>query len=145
MAKSKITKAKVKKLKADIVAGVKQTELAQKYKISRSLVSEIANERAHKDVPWPEGKPTPKKAGGQRKEIENYDPTDRKIQIMNRVYATNVQRLTNEIIELKMKLDQHHPQEKEGRTPQEETAFFKLILISLAVGFALGLIVQIFS
>ncbi len=77
---AKITKAKVKKLKAEIKDGVKQTELAKKYKISRSLVSEIATERAHADVPWPEGKPTPKQAGGQRKKIEDYDPTDRKIQ-----------------------------------------------------------------
>ncbi|GAG40113.1 unnamed protein product, partial [marine sediment metagenome] len=53
MAKSKLTKAKVKRLKADIIAGMKQTELAKKYKVSRSLVSEIANERAHADVPWP--------------------------------------------------------------------------------------------
>jgi hypothetical protein len=79
MAKLKITKAKVAKLKADITAGQKQTVLAKKYKISRSMVSEIANERAHKDVPWPEGKPAPKIAGGQRKKIEDYDPTNRKI------------------------------------------------------------------
>jgi hypothetical protein len=80
MAKSKITKAKVKKLKIDIKAGIKQTELAKKYQISRSLVSEIANDRAHADVAWPEGKPVPKQAGGQRKKIEDYDPTDRKVQ-----------------------------------------------------------------
>jgi hypothetical protein len=79
MAKAKITKAKVKKLKADITAGIKQTDLAKKYKISRSLVSEIANERAHKDVPWPTGQPAPKRAGGQRKKIEDHDPTNRKI------------------------------------------------------------------
>lgn len=79
MAKLKITKAKVAKLKADITAGQKQIVLAKKYKISRSMVSEIANERAHKDVPWPEGKPAPKIAGGQRKKIEDYDPTNRKI------------------------------------------------------------------
>jgi len=79
MAKSKITKAKVKKLKADITAGIKQTELAKKYKISRSLVSEVANERAHKDVPWPSGQPAPKIAGGQRKPIEDHDPTDKKV------------------------------------------------------------------
>ncbi len=79
MAKAKITKSKVAKLKADITAGIKQTELAKKYKVSRSLVSEVANERAHKDVPWPEGKPLTKIAGGQRKKIEDYDPTDEKV------------------------------------------------------------------
>jgi transcriptional regulator with XRE-family HTH domain len=79
MAKSKISKAKVAKLKADITAGVKQTDLAKKYGVSRSLVSEVANDRAHKDVPWPEGKPAPKIAGGQRKPIEDHDPTDKRI------------------------------------------------------------------
>ncbi len=81
MAKSKITKAKVASLKQDLTDCVEsQKELAKKYKISRSLVSEIANERAHADVPWPHGKPVPKQAGGQRKPIEDYDPTDRKVQ-----------------------------------------------------------------
>ena len=79
MPKAIITKAKVKKLKADITTGIKQTDLAEKYKISRSLVSEIANERAHKDVPWPNGPPAPKRAGGQHKKIEDHDPTDRKV------------------------------------------------------------------
>lgn len=80
MAKSIITKEQVAFLKIDIWDGIKQTDLAKKYKISRSLVSDIANERAHKDVAWPNGRPTPKMAGGQRKKIEDYDPTDRKIQ-----------------------------------------------------------------
>jgi len=35
-------------------------------------------------------------------------PTDRKIQIMNRAYASNVQRLTAEIIELKMEIVRLH-------------------------------------
>ena len=32
-------------------------------------------------------------------------PTDRKIEIMNRVYASNVLRLTEDIIELKMEIE----------------------------------------
>jgi len=32
-------------------------------------------------------------------------PTDRKIEIMNRVYASTVLRLTNDIIELKMEIE----------------------------------------
>jgi hypothetical protein len=70
------------KLKADIAAGMKQTEIATKYKVSRSLVSDIATGRRYKDVPWPEGhtEGPVKRAGGQHKPIEDYDPTDRKVQ-----------------------------------------------------------------
>lgn len=32
-------------------------------------------------------------------------PIDRKIEIMNRVYASNVQKLTHEIIDLKMEIE----------------------------------------
>jgi len=77
---AKITKKQVENIKAGIVVGIKQTDLAKKYKISRSMISEIATERAHKDVPWPNGeKPVAKVAGGQRKKIEDYDPTNEKI------------------------------------------------------------------
>lgn len=79
MAKPKITKKKVAQLKTDIAAGMKQTDVAKKYKISRSSVSEIARNKVHKDVPWPTGEPAPKMAGGQRKPIEDYDPTSKKI------------------------------------------------------------------
>lgn len=57
-----------------------QSEIARIYKVSRSLISDIATGRAHKDVPWPEGcQPRPKKAGGQHKPIDNYDPTNERI------------------------------------------------------------------
>jgi hypothetical protein len=70
-------------LKALIASGAKQKEVAAKYGVSRSLVSDIATGRVYKDIPWPEGqKPVPKRAGGQHKEIEDYDPTDTKIQAL---------------------------------------------------------------
>lgn len=76
----RISKSKVEKIKAAIAAGTAQPEIAKKHKVSRSLVSDIATERVHKDVPWPEGgAPTPKQAGGQHKPIPDYDPTDKKV------------------------------------------------------------------
>ncbi len=70
-----------RELKADIAAGKKQTEVAAKYGVSRSLVSDIACGRTWKGIPWPEGKqPVPKPSGGQHKPIEGYDPTDKKVQ-----------------------------------------------------------------
>jgi hypothetical protein len=63
-----------------IVAGEKQPEIAKRFKISRSVVSDIATGRLHKDVPWPNGEPPkPKRAGGQRKSIPDYDPTNARI------------------------------------------------------------------
>jgi len=76
----KLTKKKVEKLKSAIVAGEKQPEIAKRFKISRSVVSDIATGRLHKDVPWPNGEPPkPKRAGGQRKSIPDYDPTNARI------------------------------------------------------------------
>jgi hypothetical protein len=69
---------KVAEIKADICAGLKQSEIAKTHKVSRSLVSDIATDRVHKNVPWPEDAPV-KKPGGQRKKIEGIDPTNRKI------------------------------------------------------------------
>ena len=56
-----------------------QPAIAKRFKISRSLVSDIATGRVHKDVEWPGGeRPTPKRAGGQHKDIPDYDPTDKR-------------------------------------------------------------------
>lgn len=74
-----LTKAKVEKIKADITKGDRQTVIAKRHGTSRSTVSDIATERIHKDVPWPTEKPLPKKKGGQRKPIEDHDPTDARI------------------------------------------------------------------
>lgn len=70
---------KVTEIKTAIAAGGKQSEIASRFKVSRSLISDIATGRVHADVPWPTGEPVPKKAGGQRKKIAEYDPTDRKV------------------------------------------------------------------
>lgn len=79
--KPSLPEAEAVKLKTDIASGMKQTEIASKYGVSRSLVSDIATGRVYKDVPWPGGRPpTPKRAGGQLKPITDYDPTNRKIQ-----------------------------------------------------------------
>ncbi len=76
---SKISQAKAARIKADIVTQMTQGAIAKKHKVSRSLVSDIATGRAHKDVPWPDGEPVPKRAGGQHKKVETHDPTDKRI------------------------------------------------------------------
>ena len=76
----RLTKQKVEKIKAAIANGAKQTEIGKRFDISRSVVSDIATGRLHKDVEWPAGEPPPpKRAGGQRKNIPDYDPTDKKV------------------------------------------------------------------
>ena len=75
----KLTKPKVAQIKAALAEGEKQPALARKFKISRSVISDIATGRVHKDVPWPEGyNPVPRKPGGQRAK-KDYDPTNERI------------------------------------------------------------------
>ena len=81
--KPSISASKARKLKADIVSGMKQTEIAKKYGVSRSVVSDIATGRIYKHVPWPDNcSPVPKKSGGQHKPVEDFDPTNKKIQAL---------------------------------------------------------------
>ena len=76
----RVTDQDVTGIKAAITEGIKQPEIAGKFCVSRSLVSDIATGRVHKNVPWPGGEPpTPKRAGGQHKEIPGYDPTDKRV------------------------------------------------------------------
>ena len=75
----KINAAKVARIKADIAGSMTQAAIAKKYKVSRSTVSDIATGRIHKEVPWPNGEPVPKKSGGQRKKIADHDPTNKRI------------------------------------------------------------------
>ena len=71
---------KITAIKALITEGMTQPQIAKKLKVSRSVVSDIATGRIHKDVPWPDGEaPLPKQAGGQHKVIPDYDPTDKKV------------------------------------------------------------------
>jgi len=53
----RLTKKKVEKIKQAIADGTKQTEIAKRFKASRSVVSDIATGRVHKDVEWPAGEP----------------------------------------------------------------------------------------
>ena len=76
----KLTKKKVENIKAAIADGAKQTEIGRQFDISRSVVSDIATGRLHKNVEWPGGAPpAPRRAGGQHKNIPDYDPTDKKV------------------------------------------------------------------
>lgn len=66
-------------LKREIAEDKKSlTQLANEYNVSRGLVSDIANGRVRKDVPWPDGYIHITQQGGQRKDIK-YNPTNERI------------------------------------------------------------------
>ena len=75
----KISVEKAARIKADLATDMTQAMIAKKHKISRSTVSDIATGRIHKDVPWPNGEPVPKRSGGQRKKLAEHDPTNNRI------------------------------------------------------------------
>lgn len=75
----KLTKTDVAEIKSAIASGSTQPTIASQFGVSRSLISDIATERTHADVPWPGGyKPVPKQPGGQRVR-KDYDPTNERI------------------------------------------------------------------
>jgi len=76
----KLNKNKVAAIKQDIVDGVTQPKIAKKHNVSRSIISDIATERAWKHVPWPDGEAPRKKSGGQHKAKPEYDPNNERIQ-----------------------------------------------------------------
>lgn len=74
----KLTEAKVREIKALLAEDrMTQPEIAKKFEISRSLVSNIATGRAYKNVEGPEA--PPKSGKGQRKKLPEYDPTSERI------------------------------------------------------------------
>lgn len=70
---------KAARIKTDIIGHMTQSVIAKRHKISRSTVSDIATGRIHKEVPWPNGEPVPKRSGGQRKRLAEHDPTNKRI------------------------------------------------------------------
>jgi len=73
----KLKEKQVSKIKELIAEGkLTQPEIAKKFKVSRSLVSDIATGRVHRDsddcLPH-------KQAGGQHKPLADYDPTNERI------------------------------------------------------------------
>jgi UDP-2,3-diacylglucosamine pyrophosphatase LpxH len=75
---TKLTPEQVKQVKEYLADNeLTQPEIAKKFGVSRSLISNIATGRAHKKV---EGPVAPPKAGkGQGKKAPQYDPTDQRI------------------------------------------------------------------
>lgn len=69
----------VRGIKSRLAAGESQSSIADAFKVSRSLISDIATGRAWKEAPWPDGEPCPKKPGGQRKPLDTCDPTNERI------------------------------------------------------------------
>jgi transcriptional regulator with XRE-family HTH domain len=75
---TKLTTAQVKKIKKDLAADkLTQPQIAKKYNVSRSLISNIATGRAHKDVDGPVA--PAKGARGQSKKAHEYDPADARV------------------------------------------------------------------
>lgn len=78
----KLTKDKVQEIKAALAEskGRRQAAIAKKFKVGRSLISDIFNQRVHQDVAWPEGfEPVPLPQKGQRKELPEHDVTDQRV------------------------------------------------------------------
>ncbi len=75
-----LNKEQVLELKIQIAAGDKSlAQLAREANVSRGLVSDIANERAWKKIPWPKGYTRlTTKDGGQRKQTK-HDPTNERV------------------------------------------------------------------
>ena len=74
-----LSKKTVVKIKTAIAAGVSQPVIAKRHKVSRSIVSDIATGRVHKDVPWPDGEaPDPRRlAASTRRSPTTTRPTGR--------------------------------------------------------------------
>lgn len=98
----KLTKSKVANMKSDLANGMTQPTAAKKYHCSRSLVSDIATNRVHKDVAWPNDDQPVKRAGGQRKPKADYDPTNDRIlelesELLHVVDERNRERAKNKV------------------------------------------------
>lgn len=75
----KLTKEQVRKIKERLAQGDTQLDIAEDNKVSRSTVSDIATERIHRDISWPDNYRPARVRGGQRKNT-SYDPTDQRVQ-----------------------------------------------------------------
>lgn len=76
---AKLTERKVSNVKQLIVEGkLTQEQIAKKYRVSRSVISDIDSGRIWNEVAWPVGY-KPKTQGPQRKRIPEYDPTNERI------------------------------------------------------------------
>ena len=79
---TRVSAVKAASIKSDIAdnKGRNQAQIAKKHKVSRSLISDIATGRIHKNVPWPnDHEPVPNKKGGQHKPKAECDPTNERI------------------------------------------------------------------
>lgn len=76
---TKLRKEQVGEIKERLARGETQLSIASIFMVSRSVISDIATNRIHKDVLWPEDHQSARVRGGQRKNTE-YDPTDERVQ-----------------------------------------------------------------
>jgi hypothetical protein len=108
----KLTKEKVAEIKTLISQNKTQPAIAGLFKVSRSVISDIATGRIHRDVEWPEGRIV-KKPGGQRKDSK-YNPTDERIM-----------ELESDIVHLNDELKREHARVKAGA---KTTGLFKAVV-----------------
>lgn len=99
------------------IGKITQKKIASEFCVSRSLISDIATGRVHKNVPWPNGSPVPKSAGGQHKPIPDYDPTDAK-----------VMELEAEIVHL---TDERNRERQKVKAGAKITGLFKAITVEM--------------
>jgi hypothetical protein len=77
----KLTKEQVVEIKVLLSQGTTQPKVAAKFGVSRSVISDIATNRVHTDVPWPDdGNGQPVKLQGGQTKTTDYDPTDVRVQ-----------------------------------------------------------------
>lgn len=70
----------IRNVKDDLIADeLTQAAIAKKRRVSRSLVSDIATGRVHRDKAWPYRSGPIKRSGGQYKKVDQADPTNRRI------------------------------------------------------------------
>ena len=109
-----MTKTKAEKIKIDLSNGMTQPEIAKKHKVSRSLISDIATGRCHKDVPWPDGDAPVKRAGGQRRATPMFDPDNDRIK-----------ELESEVLHLREERDHAR---KAARMSAKQRGLFKAVV-----------------
>ncbi len=74
-----LSKKRIAALKKQIVKGDKTlTQLAREFRVGRGFVSNVANDQARTDVPWPEGYTHTNVQGGSRKKVK-HNPTNKRI------------------------------------------------------------------
>lgn len=113
----KLNKSKVASIKGDLTNGLTQPAIAKKYGVSRSLISNIACNRTHADVAWPDGDAPRKRPGGQHKAKPCFDPDNERIK-----------ELEGEVAHL---LDERNHARKSQKATAKEYGLYRAVVIEM--------------